>query len=654
MGIHLAAISPISALGSILLQNNLCFLDFEFLHFNEPLPILQVPVPIITFARVAVTHDLWHARLGHVGGEAACHVACFANGVEVTSSDPLSVCKSCIVGKHPCKLFHPSEVAWSAGFLDLVHADVAGPMPVWTPHGRCYFLVILDDFTHTLDLHLTMKDQALDAWESMQRCWETKFSQHVKEFQSDNGGEFINSPFISALDMAGVSHRLSVPYMHQQNGVTERIICTIEGRLLAMLHFTSLPQTYWGEAALTVAYLHNCTESRALPSGQTPYEMLHGQHPNLSHLHVWGCCAFAHIPLEMQAKLGPKSWEVLFMGYPPGVKGYRVCNIVTSQFFNSRNVIFNENLSLLHLTGDEPVLAGPVAIGDVGEDDEEETGTPVPSADATVVSCNIPTVSSPPHALTLPNAPSSTTLHPLHHLSRSQILTEAGHTFQEDLEWTKARLAWWTVLPSIETSMPLSPHSCTSDSPLSPLTPLLDTPDSIAGANDAPPLSDAVINLVIAEQVHLAIWSDTHRDLGSPDYDMGIPPATYDEAMQHSDVDQWCTAMDKEVTLLQDMKVYDLVPLPPGSHAIGSHCVLKYKSGDRKGGLVEKARFVAKGFTQIPGCDFSRTFAPVARQSSICVIAALYTKEDWELHSLYIKCAFLHGKIEEEVYIKQP
>jgi len=56
-----------------------------------------------------------------------------------------------------------------------------------------------------------------------------------------------------------------------------------------MLHHAGLPQTYWGEAALTVAYLHNRTESRALPPGRTPYEMLHSQRPNLSHLRVWGC-----------------------------------------------------------------------------------------------------------------------------------------------------------------------------------------------------------------------------------------------------------------------------------------------------------------------------------------------------------------------------
>jgi len=125
---------------------------------------------------------------------------------------------------------------------------------------------------------------ALNAWESTCHHWETKFSQCVKEFQSDNGGEFISSAFISTLNMAGISHCLSGPYMHQQNGVAEHIICTVEGCLLAMLHLAGLPQTYWGKAALTAAYLHNHIESHALSPGQTPYEMLHGQQPNLSHL----------------------------------------------------------------------------------------------------------------------------------------------------------------------------------------------------------------------------------------------------------------------------------------------------------------------------------------------------------------------------------
>jgi len=647
-----------STLGSVPLQNNLCFLDLEFLRFDAPLPVLKTPTPLSAFARVAITHDLWHANLGHVDGEAARHASHFADGVEVTSTTPLSFCESCIVGKHPHKPFFPSECGQSMGFLDLVHADVAGPMPVQTPHGCCYFLVILDNFMHILDLHLlTTKDQALNAWESTWCCWEMKFSQRVKEFQSDNGGEFLSSAFTAALDVAGITHHLSVPYMHQQNSTVEHVIHTIEGHLLAMLHHAGLPQTYWGEVALTAAYLHNRTESCTLPPGRTPYEMLHGQRPNLSHLHVWGCRGFSHIPLEQQAKLGPKSREILFMGYPPGVKGYQVCDVIMGQFFNSRDVIFDENLALPHLTGEAPVP--PVNVVD-DDDVIVIVCVPAPSValspttSADIASSSVDAASLPAPAL---SSSAPITSDPLRCSACSWVLTEAGCAFQEGLEHTKARLARWSALPSLDTS-PLSntsPSTAPDSSPLSPLTLILESPPpGSPGLATDDVLPDAVMNLVILEHVHLAIWSDTCRDPGAPSYDMGLPPATYDKAMHRSDADCWHAAMEKEMTLLHDMKVYDLVQLPPGAHAIGSRWVLEYKSGDGKGGPIEKACFIAKGFTQVSGRDFGRTFAPVARRSSIRVIAAHCAKEDWELHSLNIKHAFLHGKVEEDMYIKQP
>ena len=156
-----------SPLGSIPLQNNLCFLDLELLRFDTPLPLLQEPEPLAAFTRIAVTPDLWHACLGHIGGEAAWHGACFADGITVKASAPLSVCESCIVGKHPRQPFPPVMGPRSSAFLYLVHANVAGPMLVCTPLGCHYFLVILDDFTHILDLHLlTTENQALNVWES--------------------------------------------------------------------------------------------------------------------------------------------------------------------------------------------------------------------------------------------------------------------------------------------------------------------------------------------------------------------------------------------------------------------------------------------------------------------------------------------------------
>lgn len=117
--------------------------------------------------------------------------------------------------------------------------------------------------------------------------------------------------------------------------------------MYAMLDHAKLSPTLWGEAALTAVYLFNHSELRSLPAGFTPYEMLHGSKPDVSHLCMFGARCFACIPPELQQKMGPRSLacEATFMGYPPGVKVYRCCDNAMGAFFNSRDVIFDESFS---------------------------------------------------------------------------------------------------------------------------------------------------------------------------------------------------------------------------------------------------------------------------------------------------------------------
>jgi hypothetical protein len=67
-----------------------------------------------------------------------------------------------------------------------------------------------------------------------------------------------------------------------------------------------------------------------------------------------------------------------------------------------------------------------------------------------------------------------------------------------------------------------------------------------------------------------------------------------------------------------------------------------------------KARFVARGFSQIEGIDYDETFAPITSYSSIRSILALSAQMSWRIHHMDVKTVFLNGIIEEEVYIEQP
>ena len=67
-----------------------------------------------------------------------------------------------------------------------------------------------------------------------------------------------------------------------------------------------------------------------------------------------------------------------------------------------------------------------------------------------------------------------------------------------------------------------------------------------------------------------------------------------------------------------------------------------------------KARVCAQGFSQIPGVDFGQTSSPTARLSSLRFILALAAAQDWEIHQIDFKNAYLNGDLDEEIYMKQP
>jgi hypothetical protein len=128
-------------------------------------------------------------------------------------------------------------------------------------------------------------------------------------------------------------------------------------------------------------------------------------------------------------------------------------------------------------------------------------------------------------------------------------------------------------------------------------------------------------------------------------------PKNFKEAQSQPVLQQ---AMHKELKALTENHTWSIVSLPAGKEVVGCRWIFKTKF--KSDGTVDrhKARLVAQGFTQKFGVDYKETFAHVAKMTTVRVLLSVAINQGWPLFQMDVSNAFLHGDLEEEVFMKLP
>ncbi|GFY16969.1 retrovirus-related Pol polyprotein from transposon TNT 1-94 [Trichonephila clavipes] len=141
----------------------------------------------------------------------------------------------------------------------------------------------------------------------------------------------------------GIKHEVTNSYTPEMNGVAERFNLTALVGIKTLLKSSEVPHKFWGEALLCFTYAWNriCHKD----NNKTPFEKYSGRKPSVLHLIPFGCLAYAGVPKQIRKKFDMRAEMGIMMGYAQRTKGYRIWLINENKLVETINVryIFDEN-----------------------------------------------------------------------------------------------------------------------------------------------------------------------------------------------------------------------------------------------------------------------------------------------------------------------
>ncbi|XP_074315329.1 uncharacterized protein LOC141651520 [Silene latifolia] len=318
-------------------------------------------------------------------------------------------------------------------------------------------------------------------------------------------------------------------------------------------------------------------------------------------------------------KFAKKGRKCVFVGYPSNKKGWKLYDLETKSFFVSRDVVFHET-EFPFITNEATTLSSSPTNDSLPYDelfdeslsyDPGTSASPDGAGNSTLDGSGPTTGGAAGTVEIIVTDPSSET---------EAAALGRGHRLRFPNSRLRGYILDTTHSPSPSPSPPSSPTSSSGTS------------------------------YHLANYINCNSFSERHRNFLAT-VTMGVEPPSFKDAIRD---DGWCEAMKLEIDALERNATWELSDLPPDKKALGCRWIYKIKY--RSDGSIErlKARLVVFGNHQIEGLDYGETFAPVVKMVTVRILLAIAAINKWELHQMDVHNAFLHGDLDEEVYMKIP
>ncbi|EGD76335.1 hypothetical protein PTSG_11675 [Salpingoeca rosetta] len=389
-----------------------------------------------------------------------------------------------------------------------------------------------------------------------------------------------------------IKQRFSPPHSQAKNGSAERTFRTLFETARTMLFAADLDKPFWGFAVQHATLLHNIAPRRSLKD-KSPFEALTGHAFDVSLLRVFGSPAYVHVEKSStRHKLDPRSRVGVYVGFAEEDQAHVVWMPDTRRVVHTIHARF-----------------GAIKNKDVAssQQQQEQDNSGASASHANKIAQR----STEDSATGAPTAP------------------RAG---EPQLQPRALGGSVWDQLLVSET---LGDKDTSGGS-----TTTCHVATSAAGTGEK----------TSAVGGHLP-------DIAAGSVATSTEPATVKEALASPDSEEWRQAILDEFAAMQANDVYDVVPradLPKGHKLLRSMVIFRKKRDDQGKVIKYKARWVAKGYSQVHGVNYTDTFAPTATISAIRTTLAMAVARGMDIQQMDVNTAFLNAPVDHEIYVQPP